>query len=83
MQEEQTPAAVPPKVHHTHPLTSLFPHNPSAHKPHNVNVLHKAELEASGTNTRIAVGLTKSVGTMWTAYSFAVLAIVGDYSMLR
>ncbi|HEX6481907.1 MAG TPA: hypothetical protein VF043_23945, partial [Ktedonobacteraceae bacterium] len=46
------------------------------------NVQHKAELEASGINTRIAVGLTRSVGTMWTAYSFAVLAIIGLLAIL-
>jgi hypothetical protein len=82
MQEENTSAPVSPKTHHTLQLSSLFQHNPFPHKPRNVNVQHKAELEASGVNTRIAVGLTKSVGTMWTAYSFAVLAIVGLLAIL-
>jgi DNA-directed RNA polymerase subunit H (RpoH/RPB5) len=82
MQEEKTPAPVPPKTHLTHQLTSLFQHSPIPHKPRNVNEQHKAELEASGVNTRIAVGLTKSVGTMWTAYSFAVLAIIGLLAIL-
>jgi hypothetical protein len=77
MQEEKPPAPVSPKTHHTLQLTSLFQHNPFPRKPRNVNEQHKAEQEASGVNTRIAVGLTKSVGTMWTAYSFAVLAIIG------
>ena len=77
MQEEITPAPVPPTTHHTLQLFPLFQHTPFLHKPRNVNEQHKGELEASGFNTRIAVGLTKSVGTMWTAYSFAVLAIVG------
>jgi len=66
----------------THPLTTLFQHNPYPYKPRNVNALHRAEQAASGTNTRIAVGLTKSVGTMWTAYAFAVLAIVGLLAIL-
>ena len=82
MQEEKPPAPVPPKTHLTHQLTSLFQHNPFPHKPQNVNEKHKAELEASGVNTRIAVWLTKSVGTMWTAYSFAVLAIIGLLAIL-
>jgi hypothetical protein len=82
MQEEKTPAPVPPKTRLTHQLTSLFQHNPFPHKPQNVNEKHKAELEASGVNTRIAVWLTKSVGTMWTAYSFAVLAIIGLLAIL-
>jgi hypothetical protein len=82
MQEENISAPVSPTTQHTHKLTSLFQHNPLPHKPRNVNVQHKAELEASGVNTRIAVGLTKTVGTMWTAYSFAVLAIVGLLAIL-
>ncbi len=82
MQEENASAPVSPQTHYTRQLTSLFQHNPFHHKPRNVNELHKAELEASGVNTRIAVGLTKSVGTMWTAYSFAVLAIIGLLAIL-
>jgi hypothetical protein len=82
MQEENLSAPVSPTTHLTHKLTSLFQHNPFPHKPRNVNVQHKAELEASGVNTRVAVGLTKTVGTMWTAYSFAVLAIVGLLAIL-
>jgi hypothetical protein len=82
MQEEKIPTPASLKPHLTHQLTSLFQHNPFPHKPQNVNVQHKAEQEASGVNTRIAVGLTKSVGTMWTAYSFAVLAIVGLLAIL-
>ena len=83
MQEENTSAPVSPQVHLTHQLTSWLQHTPFPHhKPRNVNEQHKAELEASGVNTRIAVGLTKSVGTMWTAYSFAVLAIIGLLAIL-
>jgi hypothetical protein len=82
MQEEKPSAPVSPKTHHTHQLISLFQHTPFPHKPRNVNERHKAEQEASGVNTRIAVGLTTSVGTMWTAYSFAVLAIIGLLAIL-
>jgi hypothetical protein len=82
MQEEKPAAPVPPKTHHTLQLIPLFQHTPFLHKPRNVNEQHKGELEASGFNTRIAVGLTKSVGTMWTAYSFAALAIVGLLAIL-
>jgi len=82
MQEEKTSAPVSPKTHHSLQLTSLFQHTLLLHKPRNVNVQHKEEQEASGVNTRIAVGLTKSVGTMWTAYSFAVLALVGLLAIL-
>jgi len=82
MQEEQIPAPAAPKTHQTHQLTSLFQHNPFPHKPRNVNSVHKAEQEAAGINTRIAVGLTQSVGTMWAAYSFAVLSIIGLLAIL-
>lgn len=85
MQEgAKQPVQASPKPHHvTHQLISLFQHNPFPHKPHNVNEQNRAEQAASGLNTRIAVGLTKSVGTMWTAYSFALLAIVGLLAILQ
>ncbi len=60
--------------HHT---SVLFDHEHRQYEPRNVNRVHKAEQQAAGLNTRIAVGLTKRVGTMWTAYTFAALAIVG------
>ncbi len=84
MQEEaKPPEQVSSKTRHpTHALTSLFQHNPYPYKPRNVNAVHRAKLEASGANTRIAVGLTKGVGTMWTAYTFALLAIVGLLAIL-
>ena len=57
-------------------------YTPHPHQPRNVNKLHKEEQAAAGVNARIAVGLTKRVGTMWTAYSFAVLAIIGLFAIL-
>jgi hypothetical protein len=63
---------------HPHRHTSaLFDHEHHPYQPHNANLLHEAEQKAAGVNTRIAVGLTKRVGTMWTAYAFAALAVVG------
>lgn len=50
------------------------------HVPRNVNEVHKSE--QTGFNTRIAVLLTRSVGTMPTAYTFVVLAIVGLFAIL-
>jgi len=83
MQEDtKQPVQAAPRTHHTIQLTSLFKHNPFPHKPRNANELHKEELAAAGLNTRIAVGLTQGVGTMWTAYSFAVLAIIGLLAIL-
>jgi len=73
----QTPA---PPHHHTR---VLFHHEPRQHQPRNVNRLHAAEQAAEGINTRVAVLLTKSVGTMWTAYAFAVLAFIGLFAILN
>jgi uncharacterized membrane protein len=46
-------------------------------QPQNVNLLHAAEKAAAGLNTKIAVKLTEWVGSMWTAYVFALLALLG------
>ena len=47
------------------------------YKPQNVNLIHTAEQACDGFNQRIAVKLTKTIGTMWMAYTFATLAIIG------
>ncbi len=89
MQKEITPAsvqaeAIPQTPAHPHRHTmALFHHEPHQHQPRNVNRLHAAEQAAEGFNTRVAVLLTKSVGTMWTAYSFAVLAFIGLFAILN
>jgi len=65
--------------HHTR---VLFRNEPHQHQPRNVNLLHETEQAASGFNSRLAVALTKGVGTMWTAYIFTVLAIIGLLGLL-
>src|ERR1700693_2124911 len=65
--------------HHTRVLCRNEPHQ---HQPRNVNLLHETEQAASGFNSRLAVPLTKGVGTMWTAYIFTVLAIIGLFGLL-
>ena len=68
---------------HPHPYSSVLEqHEPHRHQPRNVNRLQEAEQAASGFNTRVAVALTKGVGTMWTAYTFAVLAVIGLFAIL-
>lgn len=57
-------------------------HAPHPHIPRNVNQLHDAEQAVAGINMHIAVALTKGVGTMWTAYAFTVLAIIGLFGIL-
>ena len=67
--------SVPQTRGHPHHHTSaLFDHEHQPYQPRNVNLLHEAEQKAAGVNTRIAVVLTKSAGTMWTAYTFMALA---------
>jgi uncharacterized membrane protein len=61
---------------------SLYTHAPHKHEPRNVNKVHQDKLKAAGLNTRLAVGLTRSVGTMWTAYVFTALAIIGLLGLL-
>jgi uncharacterized membrane protein len=57
-------------------------HEHRQHTPRNVNDVHAEEIAAAGFNTRLAVWLTEHVGTMWTAYTFALLAIVGLLAIL-
>jgi uncharacterized membrane protein len=68
--------------HPHHHTTVLFHHEPHQHQPRNVNALHEAEKAAAGFNTRLAVVLTQYTGTMWTAYIFTVLAIIGLFGLL-
>ena len=63
--------------------TTLYKHLPlpHPHKPTNINDVHEAEMRSP--NARIAVFLTKHVGTMWTAYAFTVLAVIGLAGILN
>lgn len=64
-----------------HPDT-LHVHAPRPHAHQNANAVHAQE-QAKGTiNDKIAVWLTAYVGTMWTAYGFTALALVGLFGVL-
>ena len=89
MQEENTalaPAGIvttsPMQTHPKHHTRVLFHHEPHQHQPRNVNLVHKEERAAGGFNEKVAIWLTKSVGTMWTAYLFALIAVVGLFAIL-
>jgi hypothetical protein len=56
---------------------SLYKHQPHLHTPRNVNHAHKEEQANAGLNQRIAVAITKMTGTMFCAYIFALLALLG------
>jgi len=73
----QTEAIAQNELHPHRHTSVLFHHEPHQHQPRNVNMLHEAEKKASGFNQKIAILLTKGVGTMVCAYIFAILAIIG------
>ena len=81
MQEENTATAAgletpaPKQAQPHHHTMVLFRHDPHQHQPRNVNEVQKAEQQ--GFNTRLAVWLTRNVGTMACAYLFAVIGIAG------
>lgn len=56
---------------------SLYKHEPHPHAPVNVNRIHQMEQEMAGFNQRLAVWLTRHVGTMACAYVFAGIGIGG------
>jgi hypothetical protein len=58
-------------------MMKRFEYHPHPHKPRNVNLIHQANLAASGFNTKLAVALTKGVGTMWCAYLFTGIGVGG------
>ncbi len=83
MQKEITPASVQAEaiaqtpVHPYHHTRVLFHNEPHQYQPRNVNRVHEAEKAAGSFNQKLAILLTKGVGTMICAYIFAILAIIG------
>jgi hypothetical protein len=75
--QAETTSPAQAQAHHHHTTGALFHHHPREHQPRNVNLIHDAEKKASGLNQKIAIALTKGVGTMVCAYIFAILAIIG------
>ena len=65
-------------------MSKLYNHENHPHQPKAVTVEDARELHKSrgGLNAKIAVLLTKGVGTMWCAYIFALLSLVGLLGLL-
>jgi uncharacterized membrane protein len=63
-------------------MSRVFEQKQHPHQPRNVNHVHAAEQAAAGFNTVLAVLLTRSVGTMFTAYAFLLLALLGLFGLL-
>lgn len=57
--------------------SSLYEHEPYPYEPMNANDLHADEHAHAGFNQRLALFLTRIVGTMPCAYVFALLAVFG------
>lgn len=55
----------------------LYLHMPHPHTTHHAAARHEDEQASAGFNQRIAVRLTTIVGSMSTAYSFILLALIG------
>src|SRR6266568_3804783 len=89
MQGENTTSAsvqtgtTPQAQAHPRHTSVLFHHEPHQHQPRNVNQLHAAEQAAESFNSKLAVVLTQRTGTMWTAYIFTVLAVIGLFGLLN
>jgi len=60
----------------------LYQYARHPHEPRNINAVHAQEQQAAGFNANLAVWLTKHVGTMWTAYTFVVLSLIGLLAIL-
>lgn len=58
----------------------LYEHMKHPHQVRNANIRHQEEQQ--GINAKIAVFLTRVVGSMPTAYAFVVLAIIGLLAIL-
>ncbi len=80
MQEQKTPVQVTQMLQHRFGV--LFHHEPHPHVPVNVNAVQKEEQKEGGFNTLLAVWLTQHVGSMWTAYTFVILAVIGLLAIL-
>lgn len=61
-------------------IKTLYEHIPHPHQPVDVNDVHSQERQ--GVNDKIAVVLTRYVGTMTTAYIFVFIALVGLLAIL-
>ncbi|MGE5563040.1 MAG: hypothetical protein ACM3ZV_06980 [Bacillota bacterium] len=58
-------------------------HIPHPHLERRREMFLKAKQEADGFNSKLAVGITNVVGTMWCAYAFACLALISFPAALR
>ena len=84
MSQETTSTAHPKNTHHLEQIRrSFFRYKSYRHQPRDINDVHAHEQKEGGINAAIAVALTKSVGSMWTAYSFALLAVIGLLAILN
>lgn len=58
-------------------------HSPLLYQQRHSHALVHGQHRAGRLNTRLALGVTKLVGSMWCAYAFALLALVSAPAALR
>lgn len=65
-------------------MSKLYTHENHPHMPTAIRVqdVHEAHKARGGLNAKVAIGLTRGVATMWCAYLFAALAVVGLLGLL-
>lgn len=56
---------------------TLYRHEKHPHTPKNPNEIHIEEINKSTINQKIAIILTRIVASMWCAYLFAFIAVIG------
>jgi uncharacterized membrane protein len=61
-------------------MSNLYERIVHRHRPVNINEIH--DQEQQDINSRIAVFLTKTIGSMWMAYAFICLALIGLFAIL-
>lgn len=65
-------------------MSKIYIHESHPHQPQSVTLAdtHEHIKSRGGLNAAIAVTLTRGVGSMWAAYIFVVLAVVGLFGVI-
>ena len=70
-------------MEHKHAIERAKAHVPKLVLTHHAHAAVHGESPVALLNTRVAVTITKSVGSMWCAYVFALLALISLPAALR
>ncbi len=70
-------------MEHKQAITKARSHMPKLVLTHHVHSTVHGDSPLGRINTRVAVAITRSVGSMWCAYAFALLAIISLPAAIR